>query len=195
MGDQLRRRKDRIIHRVLSMGKYTVDHEGRIFDMDPRNCGRHAPRLVSVRRTPRGYCVCKLRVPGGTAVDAQVHRVVMIAFHGLPPADRRDVNHRDGVKHNNRPANLEWCSQGQNVRHAWRTGLCSTRHLQGSNNPASVLSSRDVSEIRRRYRPHSHTNGGRQLAREFGINKTTVRKILNGTLWNTDNQQESQCAS
>lgn len=52
-----------------------------------------------------------------------VHRLVALAFLGLPPEGRPYVNHKDGDKGNNNVANLEWCSAKENAEHAVRIGL------------------------------------------------------------------------
>jgi hypothetical protein len=45
------------------------------------------------------------------------HHLVALAFHGKPPQGRNQVNHKDERRSNNRPENLEWCNQKENLQH------------------------------------------------------------------------------
>ena len=56
-----------------------------------------------------------------TTVRRLVHRLVAIAFIGLPDPGQQ-VNHIDGDKANNRSMNLEWMTAGENIRHAISLG-------------------------------------------------------------------------
>lgn len=62
-----------------------------------------------------------------TIRSKELHHLVCLAFHGLPPVhkDRKkyEVNHKDGNKHNTLPDNLEWMTRGENIAHAYETGL------------------------------------------------------------------------
>lgn len=51
-----------------------------------------------------------------------VHRLVAKEFVDNPRGCEL-VNHIDGNKSNNRFDNLEWCTQSENMQHAYRTGL------------------------------------------------------------------------
>jgi hypothetical protein len=57
--------------------------------------------------------------------------MVALAFHGVPDDPKMDVNHKNGVKSDNRAENLEWMTRSQNKKHAhdvlginpWNEGL------------------------------------------------------------------------
>lgn len=64
-----------------------------------------------------GYKVVRLSSPGRKPKDFKVHRLVAFAFLPTIPG-KNDVNHKDGNKTNNYADNLEWCSRGENNKHA-----------------------------------------------------------------------------
>lgn len=65
-----------------------------------------------------------------------VHRLVAEAF--LPPVEGKTyVNHKDGSRDNNRASNLEWCTQQENIKHAF--GVLGYRNNFQTNHPKPSL--------------------------------------------------------
>lgn len=101
-------------------------------------------RVLSPCLDSNGYAeVSTMR--NGKRIKERVHRLVALAFvPGFAPG--LTVNHIDGCKTNNNPANLEWVSLAENTEHQWATGLVDSR---GELHPNSKLTSRRVVYIRR----------------------------------------------
>lgn len=105
-----------------------------------------------------------------------VHRLVALAFvdgykEGLT------VNHIDGVKTNNTPANLEWVTLSRNSEHQWEIGLVD---LRGDNAPNKKLSSGKVRIIRDLIKLGATCNS---LAVLLDVDPTLIYKIRDGERW------------
>jgi hypothetical protein len=62
----------------------------------------------------------KMTIPGGKRKF--VHRLVAQTFLNNPN-NLPEVNHKNGIKTDNKLSNLEWITRRGNQEHAWRTGL------------------------------------------------------------------------
>ena len=102
--------------------RYSVSSEGRI-----RN--NETGMILTPIKMPKGYTKVNLHY-GGERKGYQVHRLVAMAF--IPnPENKPQVNHKNGVKDDNRVTNLEWVTGEENLRHAYETGL--QRHKDDRN--------------------------------------------------------------
>lgn len=102
----------------------------------------------------------------------------MLGHRNALGVNRISMNHKNGIKAENQPGNLEWCSQADNARHAIRTGL--TPKCLGEMNGAAKLTEDQVREIRRR-----RALGALQvpLAQEFGVSQRMISLIVRREKW------------
>lgn len=152
---------------VSSLGRVrTLDTVRNFIRNGKPQSQRIAGRLVSPFVAQNGYLHIAPKI-GPQRAKLLVHRLVAHAF--VPGYfDGANVNHKDGRKTNNVPANLEWVTKGDNTRHAFATGLISNR---GEKHPSAKVTDAQMAEILRRYR-----SGERcvMLAREFGISPALI---------------------
>lgn len=75
----------------------------------------------------------------GKVKDWLVARLVAITFLGKPTKEANTVNHINGNRLDNRVENLEWLSIGDNVRHAFETGLMPHRKIKLYNEDCELV--------------------------------------------------------
>lgn len=112
-------------------GLYEVSSLGRIkcLPRHHKNSGNGyitKEKIKAIRRDSRGkYVIVDLIKRDGSKRTRLVHRIVAETF--IPnPMKKNTVNHINGVQHDNRVENLEWCSLSENHVHAVKTGLRKT---------------------------------------------------------------------
>ena len=98
-------------------GFYEVSDLGRLRRVAP---GKNA-KIGAIRRltvSPNGYASTTVFLGDRAPRTAHLHRLVALTFLGDPPPGKPQVNHKNGIKTDNRASNLEWVSQSENMRHA-----------------------------------------------------------------------------
>lgn len=100
---------------------YQVNELGQIRTLKDSPTCKAGTVLKSQTNHKNGY-VYQMLYKDGKQKLFRLHRLVAIAF--LPnPYNYKQINHINGDKTDNRVENLEWCSQEQNMLHAYKTGL------------------------------------------------------------------------
>lgn len=165
-----------------AIGLYEASDMGRIRSVD-----RHVTNRVGITRLLRGR-VRKLRLgnagyllvtlPAPIQASRLVHRLVALAFLGEPP-DGHTVNHKNGVKTDNRASNLEYLSMGDNVRAAWDSKPWRPGHHPGESNGSAKITeaqARHILAMRGKRRQ-------KDLAADFGISEVMVSLIHRRLAW------------
>lgn len=108
-----------------------------------------------------------------TTKHFRVHKLVALAFLGV---SRLIVNHKNGIKTDNRLENLEYVThQGNSLHDHYVLG----RNL-GEKCLLSKLKSGQVLEIRRRFKLGITT---KTLAGNYGVSRDCIRKIVRRICW------------
>lgn len=112
----------------------------------------------------------------GTGKKTGVHRLVALAFHGLPPSPRHEAAHWNGCPTDNYPVNLRWALPIENNRDMDRHG---TRYTgirpRGEKHHKAKLTEQDVRSIR------LLCSGRRgeltEIAVRYGMDRSTISDI------------------
>lgn len=100
-----------------------------------------------------------------------IHRIVALVFLERPSEDYV-VNHKDGVKTNNNVINLEWVTESENCKHAYKNKLSKNR----PKGARTLVPEELVKRIR-----YGDLKGvcKYELSKTFGFHWVTFRDIIN----------------
>lgn len=112
---------------------YQVSNFGRV-----KSLLSDKERILKSSKNTQGYLKVNLCIDG-LSITKKVHRLVCEAF--LPNLEnKRTVNHKNGIRSDNRLENLEWATDSENNKHAYnelgKTGPMTGK--LGINNPNSI---------------------------------------------------------
>lgn len=144
-------------------GKYEVSNIGRVrtlkhvISLGSRQNKTIMPRIKKLATNNKGYHSALL----SKNIKIYVHRLVATAFIDNSE-NKPQVNHKNGIRNDNRVENLEWCTQSENEVHSYKfLGHKKARKIICLNNGKTYASSREAS-------------------RELCVHTGNIWKVLNG---------------
>lgn len=148
-------------------GLYRVSNTGKVI----------GTKELTPRKTQRGYLRVNLS-QNNSVIDKYIHRLV--AEHFIDnPLNKPEVNHKNGIKSDNRVDNLEWNTRRENCKHAFKKGfLPQFRPRKGSENGRAVLDNKEIRGIRK-----STGKTTLELSKIYGVSTSTICRIRNRTSW------------
>lgn len=115
--------------------RYSVTRDGRVYS-------NVTQRWLKPIKHPLGYVCVNLTLRDGKGGKKQHLIHVLIAQAFVPnPENKPTVNHKNGVKADNRADNLEWATYSENHAHAYRElGRCvNAATLRDSSRPCALV--------------------------------------------------------
>lgn len=154
-------------------GRYLIDREGTLYSV-PRIKTKGGYLKKTIRDDYAGY---NLTVSHTNYRWYPAHRLMALTFLGQP-YEPMQVNHKNGIKDDNRLENLEWCTGKQNIRHRIETlGV----DLSGTRNGRAKLTEADIKQIRKRYA--ETPEGAWTIAKDYGVAPGHITDIINRKRW------------
>lgn len=148
--------------------EYFVSEDGRVF---------RDGRQLKGSKTKGGYI--QIRVYANESRKMiYIHRMVAEIYMNQNNINL-EINHINGIKHDNRKENLEWVTSSENKKHAFNLGL----RKKGETCTSAILKQNDVDYIRQNYKPRDKKYGGKALSEKYNVHPTTISFIVNNINW------------
>ena len=118
-------------------GLYQVSNFGRVKSFPRHGTHTKEEHILTLIKNHKGYLTCRLTKKSKSKFFS-VHRLVAKMFISNPE-NKPQVNHIDGNKENNYVSNLEFCTNGENGKHAWINGLRTKKYGKDSKSARKII--------------------------------------------------------
>lgn len=155
--------------KIKGYENYTINKLGEVFNTKTN-------KSLKSTKAKNGYYVIGLYNEKGCKT-LYIHRLLCEAF-----IEQKEgfnfVNHKNGIKEDNRIENLEWCTHSMNTQHSWDNGL--SDNVRKSN---ILRQSRIVIDTQ----TGIFYESAKEAAKLLGLNANTLRCYLNNCYPNKTN--------
>lgn len=165
--------------------RYEIGSDGSVWSNDFNHTGNR--KALRQYLDDDGYPYVQL-VVGGKRYKRIVHRMVAKCFVENTE-NKPQVNHKNGIRSDNRSENLEWVTPRENTIHGYRVNGRQHSEKQrqhgresfgGTNNPKAKINEATALSIRR-----LRAKGEllRDIAKQYGLSTSQVSAIATGKSW------------
>lgn len=135
-------------------------------------------RFFKKTKNEKGYnTVCFTK--NGKQKRYQFHRLVLLAFKGLPTKDRYHVNHKNFIRDDNRLENLEYVSPMENIRYSRKAGRYPDN--RGEKSSRHKFNKEQILGIRNFFTRYGYRRGDiSMLAEIYGVRHGIIANIIDG---------------
>ena len=150
---------------------YAVYEDGTVFDK--------LGKLRNWTKNIKGYKTGAIK-SDGKWITITHHKFVAEAYYGQRPSGM-EVGHKNDIRDDNRPCNLEYVTKSQNNQQSYDNG---NRSAVGTNNANCIITEDQVKLVCQSLSENPKLNISK-LSRDTGISRITVSNIKHRRQWNS----------
>ena len=159
-------------------GLYKISNKGRVKSLRREvNFSFNRTRIIKEKilipsTHYKGYLYIRL-CKNGKVKSIKIHRLVGLMFI-KNPENKLQINHKDCNKLNNNVDNLEWNTNSENQKHAYKNKL--NFSYKDENSHLSKFKNSVIIEIRKKYNSGKYTR--RELAKIYNCSYSCISRII-----------------